>query len=477
MWWLIIVGVIVAFLAVLIIRAAMFRPKKEEPVAAEAVEFDRQKAVDDLRKMIQCKTVSYRDPELIDETEFDKFRALLPELYPNVFKTCEYQRIGKNGLLFRWKGEDPSFPSVLMSHYDVVPVNESEWSKPAFDGIIEDNVLWGRGTLDTKSTLCGVMESCEHMIQQGFVPKHDIYMAFSGEEEVNGQSANDIVDYFKDRNIEIGLVIDEGGAVVEGIFPGVDKECALVGIAEKGMSFVEFSYTGNGGHASSPLPHTPIGILSKAVCDVENHPFEMRITEPVRKMFDTLGRHSTFVYKLIFSNLWCFKPVLNLITRKKGGELNALVRTSCAFTMMEGSKAHNVIPPHATVSANLRMVKGNDMDYVVERLKKTVNNKDVKIRLIDGQNPSIFSSTDCDGWSKVKNAIRQQWPDAIVSPYLMIACSDSRHYNRISDKVYRFSAAKLSKEERSLIHGNNERIKLSTITEICEFYIRLVKQL
>ncbi len=477
MWWLIIPALIILFLAILVIRALMFNPQKQEKKQAEEITFNKEKAVEDLRQMVMCKTVSNINSELEDKAEFEKFKKLLIDNFPNINKTCTLTYMGKSGILYHWKGKTDKDPAILMSHYDVVPVTQELWEKDAFAGIIEDGVLWGRGTIDTKNTLCGVMESAENLIAQGFVPERDIYFAFSGDEEISGTTAPTMVKWFKDNGITPSIVLDEGGAVVEKVFPGVDKPAALIGIGEKGMAQIELVLDGQGGHASTPPPHTPVGVLAKAVCDVENNPFEFQLTKPVSEMFDTLARHSTFVYKLIFSNLWCFKPILNMICKKSGGEMNAMVRTTCAFTMMQGSKATNVIPPYSMVSANLRLLGNNTVEYAKEQFIKKVNNPNIEVNVVMGQNPSIYSDTACEGWEKLKTAVSKAWPEAIVSPYLMMACSDSRHYNEISDKVYRFSAMALSKEERSFIHGNNERIPLETITKTVEFYIRLIKQL
>jgi carboxypeptidase PM20D1 len=193
-------------------------------------------------------------------------------------------------------------------------------------------------------------------------------------------------------------------------------------------------------------------------------------------MYDTLGRRSSFLYRVIFSNLWLFLPVLDMLCKKQGGELNALMRTTCAFTQMEGSVANNVIPPQATVSANLRLIAGDTVESAVEYLEKTVNNPGVKISVRQSQEASITSDTSSDAWKKIKKAIEQTWTDALVSPYIMMQCSDSRHFNRISDKVMRFSAMELTKDERTRIHGNNERIPLEKIGQAVDFYLNLERQ-
>lgn len=476
-FWLALLALVVVFLAVILIRALRFQPlAKSAAVKSEAV-VDEEKAAADLAEMIRCKTISYYEDERIDKAEFQKFRALLKKLYPTVFQKATYEEIGPSGVLFTLKGKSAEYPAVFMAHYDVVPVNEEGWTKPAFDGIIENGILWGRGTLDTKCTLLGVMEAAEQLLKAGFVPENDMYFAFAGDEEVAGKSQPVIVETLRARGIRPAIVVDEGGAVVEGIFPGVKQSCALIGIAEKGLMDAQFVIEGAGGHASAPPPHTGIGRLARAVTQIENKPFPRKLTKPVAEMFDTLGRRSSFLYRVIFANLWCFLPVLDALCQKTGGELNAMMRTTCAFTMAEGSKASNVLPPRARIVANLRIINGSSCSEALEMLKNRIGDAGIQVSMVHGTDPSKISETKGYGWGKLTSAIAETWPDAEIAPYLMFAASDSRHYCAISEYVYRFSAMALTKEERGSIHGHDERIPLEKIGRIVQFYLRLMRSL
>ena len=205
------------FIAVIAVRTVRFTPKPQPEVSDDTFPFDRDAAVDALAQLVRCKTVSYNDHSLEDDGEFEKLISLLPTLYPRVFEVCSMDRLPDRGLLVRWPGKEAGDPAVLMAHYDVVPVNEDNWEKPPFAGIIEDGILWGRGTLDTKVTFNGIFSAANYLIGQGFQPEKDIYFAFSGGEEVNGKGAPNIVQYFLDHQIQPAIVVDEGGAVVENV--------------------------------------------------------------------------------------------------------------------------------------------------------------------------------------------------------------------------------------------------------------------
>ena len=473
-WLLLLIPVILV--AEVLVRTMRFKPGPTPQIPEGEETFDRDKAVENLRTLIRFKTVSNTDPQLEDDAEFQKLIDKLPELYPHVFEACKFERMPDRGLLFTWEGKQHSEPSVLMAHYDVVPVDESGWSKPPFEAILEDGVVWGRGALDTKVTFNGVLTAADHLLAQGYQPEQDIYFAFSGGEEVNGLGAVHIVDWFEAHGITPALVVDEGGAVVQDVFPGVKQPCGLIGIAEKGMMNVEYTVKSGGGHASAPKPHSPLVALSEACTKIESNPFAAHLTKPVAEMFDTLGRYSNFTYRMIFANLWLFGGVLDSICRKSGGELNALMRTTVAFTQAKGSAGRNVIPSEAKMISNLRLNPQDTMETALDYLKQTVNDPAVEMVNLEGMNPSPISETNCPAWNKVASAVAATWKGCLVSPYLMVQCSDSRHYGRISNHVYRFSAMDLSAEERATIHGNNERIRVETIGRAVEFYIRLMRQ-
>ncbi len=466
---------VVLFLAIILVRAVLFKPYPEPEMISGEIAVKEDKIIKDMSDMIRIKTVSYQDKSKVDDKEFDKFRALLAERFPLVHDKCNLLRLGDSGLLYYLKGKSNQEPAVLMAHYDVVPVEEKDWDRPAFSGLVENGYIWGRGTLDTKGTLCGIFEALEQLLEQGFMPENDIYLSFTGDEEVEGGSCPFIVSYMEENGIKPAFVLDEGGAVVERVFPGVTRPCAVVGVGEKRSVNVELAIKSDGGHASTPPTHTILGQLSEAIVRIEKKPFRSQFVKPVREMFDTLGRYSGFGMKILFANLWCFKPLLNAYCKIAGGEMNAMMRTTCAVTKMEGSKAFNVLPSVATAGLNLRLLGNDTPESAVEYLNKVIHNDKIKVSVQNAMGESGYSDTDCPKWELLKQVIHTTWPDAIVSPYLMMACSDSGHYSRITDRIYKFSAMPLSKEERGMIHGKNERIPIATLLKTVQFYVRLLK--
>ncbi len=467
---------IFALFAVLAARAEAFKAKDSGEKAVEPVAVDGEKAVENLATLIRYKTVSNADFDKTDKEIFAAYREKLKELYPTVTAGSTYRLMGNTAMLFKIKGKSDAAPTVLMSHYDVVPVEDERWRHDPFGGEIIDGVLWGRGTLDTKITMVGIMESLENLLKGGFVPENDLYLAFGGDEEVAGISIPAVVDWMQEQGITPRLVLDEGGAVVDGVFPGVDKPIAVIGIGEKGMCEVEFTATSSGGHSSTPPVHTSLGKLAQTIVNIENHPFKAQVTRPVEGMLEKVGPYTPFGLRMILANLWLFKGLLAKLSLKLGGELNAMMRTTTAATMASGSKQANVLPNESKAKVNMRLLNNVTGRQALERLQSLCA-EDVTCRYTICQEASPYASTESAAWQKLEKAAGDTWTEAIVSPYLMIAGSDSRHFSRICRDVYKFSAMALTKEERGLIHNDNERIPVEKVGKTVEFFHRLIVQL
>ena len=464
---------LILFVLILFLRALRFRPPVPAAPASSDIPIDRDSAVSHLQAMVRCKTVS--GPELREETEFEKFRTLLPQCYPAVFSHCTVERVDTTGLLIRWPGKDPEHPAVFLSHYDVVPADENAWEKPPFGAIVEDGVLWGRGALDMKNQLCGVLEAMEHLISTGFLPAHDIYMALSGEEEIMGPTAASIRDLFRERHITPAFVLDEGGDIMDGFFPGVDAPCAMVGIGEKGAANLEFIARSAGGHASVPTKDNPLPRLCRAMAQVERHPFPQRTNPALDRLVDTMGRYCRFSTRLLLANRGILRPLYFRWLRKTGGMIGASAETTFALTQASGSDAGNVLPTEARMFANLRLLWGDTTQSVITRLQTIMDDPAIEIVPHSCTDPRPDSELT-DGWDGLQNAIHATWPEAIVTPYLMVACTDSRHWRDICPNVYRFSAKCVTGAEKATVHGNNERIRIENTENAAKFFVRLMRQ-
>jgi len=473
--WLLLLLIIPIILIIVIYRTLRFKPK-DFPEMKKWHEIDEKHAVESLSKMIQIKTVSYRDRTKENNDEFIKFRQFIKDRYPLIMGKASYEEI-ERGMLFKIEGISSEQPVVLMSHYDVVPVQQG-WIDDGFSGKVSDTHVYGRGTLDTKSTLNAIMESLEWVLSQGKVFKNDLYLAFSGDEEINGPSAPGIVSVLKERGITPYMVLDEGGAIVSKMFPGVKEKAAVVGIAEKGYLNVILKAQSKGGHASTPPKDTPVTTLAKAVGKLNRTKrFRLKMTPPVKSLFQALAPHShSFGIKMLFANLWLFVPLIKLIAKLSGGEFLAMFKTTQAFTLAEGSDAINVLPNEASIGINIRIRPGETSEVVIKKMEKIIKNPDIKIETIDISEPTTTSHLD-DAFHVVKRAINMTWPEVVVAPYLMVATTDSRHYHAICERVYKFSPMDVSKADLAKIHGFDEDISIKNVVSGIQFYINLLESL
>lgn len=439
-------------------------------------DIDENRAYESLSKMLTFKTVSNANMEIVKKGEFLSFQNYLKERYPLIHEKAVLKNFDM-GLLYFIKGESSENPTVFMSHYDVVPA-EGEWKKDPFSGEITKTHIYGRGALDTKSSLNAIMEAVEFSLQNKKTFKNDLYLTFGSDEEVYGISQQKMIAYFKENNIKPKLVLDEGGAIVSNIFPGIKEKAAVIGIAEKGFMNVSLIAKSAGGHASTPKKDTPITDLAKAINKLNWHKdFKLKLTPPVKALFDNIAPYSSsFAIRMIFSNLWLFMPVVKLIANKSGGEFLALFKTTQAFTLATGSKAINVLPAVAEIGINYRLRPGEKSADIIKRIKDIIKNDNIDVVLHSFSEPSTTSKLD-DSYNIVEEAIKKTWENVIPTPYLMVATTDSRHYHEISENVYKFSPMDVSKNDLAKIHGLDEDISLENVKNGVKFYLNLIDQL
>lgn len=431
-----------------------------------------------LSKLISCETIN--DPNQDEATRLKKFQnieGVMQTLYPRVFEALERIPIQDN-LLLRWKGQDSQKPAViLMAHLDVVPATGA-WSVPPFEGVIKDGCVWGRGAMDTKNSLCAMYEAMENLLKKGFTPPCDVYLSSSYNEETMGPGARNARDYFKENNIPLRLVFDEGGAVVEKPMPGLNGRFAMIGVTEKGYANVRFTAGGKGGHASAPPKDSPVARLAAFVTHIEKHPpFAVRFSPVVKDMFKAIAPHMAQPYRFLFSNLWLFGGLIKRVMPKVSPQAAAMLKTTCAFTMMAGSEAANVMPETASVTANLRFISHQRMEESLDIITKEAAKFDLKTELLYGNDVSPETSRDEPMYGYVKSLSERIFEDAPVAPYLMVGGTDSRHFSALCPATIRFSPTVLTPKQLASMHALDEHSGIDALLKSITFYEALVEGL
>ncbi len=476
---------VVLLLAVLLVNTLRKGSRQLDvpPIAELAV--DKAGAADRLGEAVRLRTITSRTDAALNADQFLQLHAMLQSRYPKAHALLKRELVGDLSLLYSWQGSEASLPPILlMAHQDVVPVSpgsESQWQADPFSGVLKDGFVWGRGAWDDKGNLIAQMEAIEMLAATGFQPRRTIYLAFGADEEVGGaRGAARIAALMKERGVRLGFVIDEGLLITEGLMPGLRKPAALIGIAEKGYLSVVVKVPATPGHSSMPpKPGTgAIAMMSAALQTVDNQQMPAGIRGIAADMLSTVAPEMSLPLRVAMSNLWLLGPIVQK-QLEAGASTNALLRTTTALTVIRAGNADNVMPGQVEATINYRMLPGDTAAGMMDRLKGQVSKSLGHDRfeltaLSGGSEPSRVSPVDSPAYQLINRTVREVFPGTIVAPGLMIGGTDSRHFEGVSDHIFRFSPVRAKPEDLARFHGSNERISLDNLAELIRFYHRLL---
>lgn len=428
---------------------------------------------DKLSKMVQVETISRKG-----EAQVEKFRRMherMEELFPTVFENCEKIEIDGN-LMLKWKGRTDKAPIMLMSHMDVVEA-PGEWKHGAFSGDIAEGKVWGRGTADTKGSLMCFYQAVEELIRDGYTPECDVYLSSSCTEEIGGDGAPKLANWFKEHGVRLYMLCDEGGAIVQDPVSGVKGSFAAIGIFEKGHGNIKFIAKSGGGHSSAPGRNTPIPRLAKFVSRVERkNPFTVKFSPAVEGMFKQLAPYAdNFGLRLVMSNLWLFKPVAKKVIPLISAQAAAMLQTTIAFTMQSGSEGSNVLPQEASVVGNMRFIPHQNMAQSVETISALARKYGLETQFLGGNDPSGELDLNGDAYKLFSKAVSSVFPKVGIMPYVVIGGTDARFYGDVCDNCIRFSPLCFDAQQMAGMHGLNENVDLGTLPGGVDCYKAIIK--
>jgi len=422
---------------------------------------------------VQYRTISFSEDAEPDSAAFYGFHRYLEQTFPLIHENLGLEKINQYSLLYTWEGSDPTAkPIILMSHQDVVPVDQptlGAWEAGPFEGKITDTHIIGRGTMDDKGSLMAVMESIEMLLKEGFKPKRTLYLAFGHDEEVGGANgAARIAAFLKEKGIQAAMTLDEGGFIAEDMIPGIESPVAMVNLAEKGFASFRLIVETRGGHSSQPPKDNTIGMLARAIVELEANQLPYKLVEPINYQFEYMGAELPFFKKLAFANPWLFKkPILEA--------LNA--HTTTAPTIIEGGVKNNVIPTLAEATINFRILPGESIETVQAHIERTVGDK-IKVEPVGFlTNPSPVSGIDSEAFKTLETTIRSVFPNTIVVPGLVGGGTDARYFYEVSEDVFRFYPIRIGPDSMTRFHGIDEKISKENYLEIIEFTYQLIRKM
>ena len=472
---LMILLLLVILVAIVLLRAVLLKPTpaKEAKITLDdserAVEYGKK-----LSALVQKETVSSRfEPE---RTKFLEFHEILEEMFPNIHKTCE-KHVFNGSLLFKWSGKGNHEPILFMSHHDVVEATGT-WEHEPFSGDVDETGrIWGRGTVDTKASLFCLLTAAEELIAEGFVPECDVYLASSCTEEWSGEGAPSTVKYLKEQGVKLGLVLDEGGMILEKPVGGVNGTYGMVGVLEKGYGDLKFTARSNGGHASAPKKNTPLVRLGKFMVEVEKHyPFRHEFNSTVTEMFTRMAPNMDFGMKVIFANLWLFKPLLTKLLPMINAAAGAMIRTTIAFTTAKGSNGLNVLPQEAYITANMRFSPHQDDKESIAIITELAKKLDLETEVIYSDAPCPVVDYKEAPFKRLEEVAAEVYPGVGICPYVMTVGTDAKYYKEVSYQCLRFAPLYIDAQQYASIHGLNENIYQGALPMGVDFYKKMIQK-
>ena len=479
-------------LAILAVLVAIILIRTFSPTTSEATGTGFDFAPDEARvtslmsDAVKYKTISFGRDKPTSSKELIAFHQFLADKFPLVHRSLKREVVNKYSLLYTWQGSTPQEKPVLfLGHLDVVPVipgTEGDWKQPPYAGVVADGYIWGRGTLDNKVNIIGILEAAENMLRADVQPQRTIYFAFGHDEEQGGiDGALEMSKLLESRGVEAEFLIDEGGLVTSGVVPGVDVPLAIIAPAEKGIVTLELKARGAGGHSSVPPKQSSIGILAAAIANLEANQFPRDFSH-TQQFLESVADEMGLVNRMVMKNLWLFKPVV-MASLANDAQAQAGMRTTTAATVISGGIKANVLPIDATAKVNFRILPGETPDTVRQRVIDVIDDARVSVDFDTsgqrGMGPSPVSPTEGYGWDQITSAIRDTAaPERIViTPRLLVAATDTRHYRNLTSNHYRFTYMALPVGDLGTIHGTNERIGVKTLNDTVRFFHRLMSGL
>jgi carboxypeptidase PM20D1 len=475
-----IVAILVVSTIVLAVRTMLYRrrhPPRQPiagiPVAAASI-------AEHLAAAVRCQTVPLDAIGTPDPAAFARFHSLLEQLYPRVHAALKREVVSGYSLLYTWTGTKPDLgPVQLMAHQDVVPAEEEtldRWTHPPFDGVIADGLVWGRGSLDIKNQLIGILEAAETLLARGFQPERTIQFAFGHDEETGGnRGAAAVGQLLQDRGVRLAGIVDEGGGIIEGMVPDVKGPVALIGTGEKGYLTLEFTVQCPPGHSSAPPEHTAIGILAHALARLEDQPLPPHV-RTARPMYWALGPAVPLWLQVCFANEW----LLGWLLQRRldaSPEARAYVRTTAAITVFHSGDEDNTLPAEARALVNYRLLPHDSIAMACEHVRRVINDDRVQFKPVEGKaNEAVGPSpVKCPAYLGLSRAIREIYGDVPEAPFVMLGGTDCGHYVEVCDNIYRFTPLVMDPSFAGREHGVDECIPVAALGISVQFYARLMQ--
>lgn len=482
------VGILILVIALfagafLLLRTALF-PNPPEPIEpaglTDYIEVEDQVVADHLARVLQFQTLSTAEPDAANRQAFSSLLRALELMYPRTFSALRSEVVGGMSLLVTWpaRGSEQR-PVLICAHLDTFPAGDTTaWTHPPFAGQITDGQVWGRGALSGKGTLVALLEAIELLLREDFQPHRTFYL-FLGHDTLLGgfDGAARAVEMLAARGERLAVTIGSGGLIAaEGLLPGIEGSVALIGAAEKGHLSLRLMAEREGGAAELPPAGGATAALAEALDYLEKHPFRAR-PEILKSLYAAVGDGLPFGLRLSMANLWLLGKRAAR-TLSKSAFMNACMRTTWATTSIH-AEADGGLPQRAVAKGLLKLLPGDRIDAIRQRMQMLAG-QDLTMEN-DGPHSaweaSAISDSGTEAYARLVKAIGESYPGLIAAPFVSPWSGDARHFERISEQVYRFEPVMLDPQALSSQTGVDERIGVKSCGDMVRFYVRLIRAL
>uniref|UniRef100_A0A8D1E228 Peptidase M20 dimerisation domain-containing protein n=1 Tax=Sus scrofa TaxID=9823 RepID=A0A8D1E228_PIG len=390
-------------------------------------------------------------------------------VFPTVFKTSfiRHEVVGEYSHLFTVHGSDPSLqPYMLLAHIDVVPAPDEGWDVPPFSGLERNGFIYGRGTIDNKNSLMGILQALELLLIRNYIPRRSFFIALGHDEEVMGvNGAQKISALLQARGVQLAFIVDEGSFIFDGFIPGLKNPFAMVAVSQKGLINLMLQVNTTPGHSSAPPKETSIGILAAAVNRLEQTPMPNMFGDgPMKMALQELANEFSFPTNLFLSNMWLFRP---LVGRPEPSPPAAwsVHQTHNAVSLHLNGVLVNVIPAVAQAIVNFRIHPAQTVQEVLKLAKDIVADDRVQFHVLNAFDPPPISPYDDQalGYQLLRQTIQSVFPEInIVVPGTCVGNTDSRHYSNLTTGIYLFNPLYLQPQSFRL-DGDHQMIERNLV--------------
>lgn len=466
-------GAIVFFLFSIFFRTVRVRDKSEGKSPPDYDRLKAEHAALSLSSLIRFRTVRGLSGS---GSAFGRMADYLRARYADTFETLTVEDIGEN-MVLRWKGSNEDADPVLFCVNTDVLSADGVWEYSPFSGEIAENMVWGRGAIESKGVLCAMMEAADNLVRSGFAPVRDVYLALvcdgeSGNDYSEYAGSREVADTFRRRGIRFSAVFGKGNCISRDMLP-IRRPQAVIGVAEKGMVKMRLCAEDKGGRSGMPPNSTLIASLCEAVCRAE---FRM---QPIRKsvllmdMIAGFTPHLPFRERMLAANLWVFEPVFfRSMGRYKS--FSSMFRTTITATEIKAGSQESKLPTSGEATLTIRTIHGDTCSDICRFLMSLIDSLGVRAEVVQAEEASQISPYRGSEYIKLQRALIETFGSVVTVPGIVAGNSSLNMYRPYADSVYQITPFVLTEDEISTVHGINERIGIEALGRAVIFYEKLL---